>query len=48
MEEGLMDTLPRLEKRTQYLATLANVATLLRIARYHYRFDRGVYRGGIS
>ncbi|MBK8972194.1 MAG: MotA/TolQ/ExbB proton channel family protein [Hahellaceae bacterium] len=29
MEEGLMDTLPRLEKRTQYLATLANVATLL-------------------
>ncbi len=29
MEEGLMDVLPRLEKRTQYLATLANVATLL-------------------
>jgi len=29
MEEGLMETLPRLEKRTQYLATLANVATLL-------------------
>ena len=29
MEEGLMEVLPRLEKRTQYLATLANVATLL-------------------
>ncbi len=29
MEEGLMEILPRLEKRTQFLATLANVATLL-------------------
>ncbi len=29
MEEGVMETLPRLEKRTQYLATLANIATLL-------------------
>lgn len=29
MEEGLMEVLPRLEKRTPYLATLANVATLL-------------------
>src|SRR5690606_6095389 len=29
MEERLMEVLPRLEKRTQYLATLANVATLL-------------------
>lgn len=29
MEEGVMEALPRLEKRTQYLATLANVATLL-------------------
>lgn len=29
MEEGLMETLPRLEKRTHYLATLANIATLL-------------------
>lgn len=29
MEEGIMEALPRLEKRTQYLATLANVATLL-------------------
>ncbi len=29
MEEGVLETLPRLEKRTQYLATLANVATLL-------------------
>jgi biopolymer transport protein ExbB len=29
MEEGVMEALPSLEKRTQYLATLANVATLL-------------------
>nr|WP_136250741.1 MotA/TolQ/ExbB proton channel family protein [Ningiella ruwaisensis] len=29
MEEGLMETVPRLEKRTNYLGTLANIATLL-------------------
>ena len=29
MEEGLMETVPRLSKRTPYLATLANIATLL-------------------
>ncbi|MEX1031867.1 MAG: MotA/TolQ/ExbB proton channel family protein [Cellvibrionaceae bacterium] len=29
MEEGVMEATPRLEKRTPYLATLANVATLL-------------------
>lgn len=29
MEEGVLEAVPRLEKRTQYLATLANVATLL-------------------
>ncbi|VAW73243.1 MotA/TolQ/ExbB proton channel family protein [hydrothermal vent metagenome] len=29
MEEGLMETVPRLEKRTHYLATFANLATLL-------------------
>ncbi|MEH6581553.1 MAG: MotA/TolQ/ExbB proton channel family protein [Halioglobus sp.] len=29
MEEGVLEALPRLEKRTPYLATLANVATLL-------------------
>ncbi|HUH37377.1 MAG TPA: MotA/TolQ/ExbB proton channel family protein [Spongiibacteraceae bacterium] len=29
MEEGVMETIPRLEKRTQYLATLANIATLM-------------------
>jgi biopolymer transport protein ExbB/TolQ len=29
MEEGLMETVPNLEKRTQYLATFANIATLL-------------------
>lgn len=29
MEEGLMEVIPRMEKRTHYLATLANIATLL-------------------
>jgi len=29
MEESLMDIAPRLEKRTHYLATFANLATLL-------------------
>ncbi|MDX9739563.1 MAG: MotA/TolQ/ExbB proton channel family protein [Gammaproteobacteria bacterium] len=29
MEEGLIEVLPRLEKRTHYLGTLANVSTLL-------------------
>ena len=29
MEEGLLEVMPRLEKRTQYLAMLANVSTLL-------------------
>ena len=29
MEEGMMEVLPRLEKRTPYLATFANIATLL-------------------
>jgi biopolymer transport protein ExbB/TolQ len=29
MEEGLMEALPRMEKRTHYLSTLANIATLL-------------------
>jgi len=29
MEEGVMEAVPRLEKRTPYLAMLANVATLL-------------------
>jgi len=29
MEEGLMETVPRLEKRNHYLATFANIATLL-------------------
>lgn len=29
MEEGVMEAVPRLEKRTPYLATLANIATLL-------------------
>src|SRR3569833_3046815 len=29
MEEGLMEQIPRLEKRTHYLATFANISTLL-------------------
>ena len=29
MEEGLMEFVPRLEKRTHYLATFANISTLL-------------------
>jgi len=29
MEEGLMEVIPRLERRTHYLATLANIATLM-------------------
>ncbi|HEX5515921.1 MAG TPA: MotA/TolQ/ExbB proton channel family protein, partial [Gammaproteobacteria bacterium] len=29
MEEGMMEVMPRLESRTHYLATLANIATLL-------------------
>jgi biopolymer transport protein ExbB/TolQ len=29
MEEGLMEIVPRLEKRTHYIATFANIATLL-------------------
>ena len=29
MEEGILEALPRLEKRTGYLATLANISTLL-------------------
>ncbi len=29
LEEGLMEAIPQLEKRTPYIATLANVATLL-------------------
>ncbi len=29
MEEGVLEAMPKLEKRTPYLATLANIATLL-------------------
>ncbi len=29
MEEGILEALPKLEKRTPYLATLANISTLL-------------------
>ena len=34
MEESLMEVVPRLEKRTHYLATFANLATLLGPARH--------------
>ncbi len=37
MEEEIMDSLPQLEKRTQYLATLANISTLLGPVGDHYR-----------
>ena len=29
MEEGVMEAIPQLEKRTQYIATLANISTLM-------------------
>ncbi len=29
MEEGLMETIPKLEKRTSYIGTLANISTLM-------------------
>ena len=29
MEEGVMEAIPQLEKRTQYISTLANIATLM-------------------
>ena len=29
MEEGLMEAIPKMERRTNYIATLANIATLL-------------------
>lgn len=29
LEEGLMETMPRIEKRTNYISTIANVSTLL-------------------
>ncbi|WP_420590651.1 MotA/TolQ/ExbB proton channel family protein [Bacterioplanoides sp.] len=29
LEEGLMEAIPQLEKRTQYVSTLANIATLM-------------------
>ena len=45
MEESLMEVLPRLEKRTHYIATLANIATLAGPAGYDYRPDRRVYGG---
>ena len=45
MEEGLLEILPNIERRTPYLATFANIATLLGSARYHHRPDCGVHRG---
>jgi hypothetical protein len=56
MDESIMEAIPRLEKRTHYLAMFANIATLLGLlgtiiglikatAGYDYRIDQGVYRG---
>ena len=45
MEESLMEIMPRLEKRTHYLGTFANMATLTRPARHRHRPDQRV-RGG--
>jgi len=42
MEESLMEVVPRLEKRTHYLATFANLATLLGLARHRHRSDSRV------
>jgi len=44
MEEGMMEIVPRLEKRTHYLATLGDVVTLLGAARYDHRPHQGVHR----
>ena len=43
MEESLMEVMPRLEKRTHYLATFANIATLARTAGHDYRPDQRVH-----
>ena len=45
MEESLMEVMPRLEKRTHYLATFANIATLAGSARHDYRSDPRLYSG---
>ena len=44
MEESMMEILPQLEKRTHYLATFANLATLARPARHGQRSDPRVRR----
>ena len=45
MEESLMEVLPRLEKRTHYIATLANIATLLGLLGTIIGLIACVYRG---
>ena len=42
MEEGMMEIVPRLEKRTHYLATLANVVTLLGLLGLLLAFSFGI------
>ncbi len=46
MEESLMGIVPRLEKRTHYLATFANLATLLGLLGHRDGPDPGLQRGG--
>jgi len=48
MEEGLMEVMPRLEKRTHYLALFANIATLLGLLRHHHRSDPRIHGRGIG
>ena len=43
MEESLMEVLPRLEKRTHYLATFANMATLMGLLGHDHRPHRRVH-----
>jgi len=44
MEESMMEVLPRLEKRTHYLATFANIATLLGLLGTIIGLIRALYR----
>ena len=43
MEEVMMETIPRLEKRTHYIAMFANIATLLGLLGT-ITFNQGIYR----
>jgi len=43
MEEGMMEIVPRLEKRTHYIATFANVITLVGLLGTNHRPDQGLH-----